>query len=163
MRCSRGVTSSRSAPPTPRGISLRRTRQTSKSNKPTQFEEFKPRRGARLGGICFSSSPSRKSPWRMKRLGHQAAQDKPTIGGTLGQPAHEVGAPVGAEGNVNLQGVAACVNLLLQIAANPVNHLEFVLLARELPAGNFLPRMGQHRRVVCGNGREEVPPRGALE
>src|SRR2546425_281556 len=32
MRCSRGVTASRSAPPTPRGISPRRTRRTSKSS-----------------------------------------------------------------------------------------------------------------------------------
>src|SRR5713101_6442470 len=42
MRCSRGVTASRSAPPTPRGINLRRTRRTSKSNKPRQFEESNP-------------------------------------------------------------------------------------------------------------------------
>src|SRR2546425_980954 len=75
---------------------------------------------------------------RMERFRGQAAQDKPTIGGTLGQPAHEVGAPVGAEGNVNLQRVAARMDFLLQIAANPINHLEFVLLAGELQAGNFL-------------------------
>src|SRR5712691_538659 len=53
MRCSRGVTASRSAPPTPRGINLRRTRRTSKSNKPRQFEESNPAGARASAGLIF--------------------------------------------------------------------------------------------------------------
>src|SRR5712691_8387699 len=53
MRCSRGVTASRSAPPTPRGINPRRTRQTSKSNKPRQFEECNPAGAHASAGFVF--------------------------------------------------------------------------------------------------------------
>src|ERR1700737_586473 len=65
-------------------------------------------------------------------FGEQAAQDEPAIGWAFREAAHEVGAPVGAEGHVDLQSVSGGVYFLLQIAANSINHLKLVAVFREL-------------------------------
>src|SRR5215472_13353869 len=46
------------------------------------------------------------------------------VGGAFGEAAHEVGVPLGAEGNVDADAIALGDELALQVAADAVEHLE---------------------------------------
>ncbi len=59
--------------------------------------------------------------------------------------------------------MARGANFLLQIAANPVDHLKFVLIFGEFESGNFRLGVGDHHRVVGSDGRQESILRGAFK
>ena len=54
----------------------------------------------------------------------EVARQEEDVGGAFGQPAHEVGVPLGAEGDVDADAVALADELALQVAADAVEHLE---------------------------------------
>src|SRR5579871_6263935 len=61
--------------------------------------------------------------------------DKEHIGRTLPQPPHEVRIPLSAERNVDAHAPALTHEALLQVAPNPVEHLEFEGIGSDLLAG----------------------------
>ena len=58
--------------------------------------------------------------------------DEEDVRWALGQAAHEVGIPLGAERDIDPQALAFSHQLLLQIAANAMQHLKFVRVARNI-------------------------------
>src|ERR1700761_1563395 len=58
-------------------------------------------------------------------LMQQAFGDEEGVSGALGQTAHEIGIPLGSEGHVDAGVEAFADKGFLQIAADPVEHLEF--------------------------------------
>src|SRR5215467_5473092 len=62
-----------------------------------------------------ATRPSSRPPSAEKVL-----QDEEGVGGAFGQPAHQVGIPLGAEGNVDAASPAFFDQLLLQITADAV-------------------------------------------
>ena len=72
------------------------------------------------------------------------------VGGALGEAAHEVGVPLVAEGNVDADVVAFFDELLLEVATDAVEHLEFEAGGRDVVFfgvgfGGF-----DHFFIVCG-------------
>src|SRR5208282_591776 len=89
------------------------------------------------------------------RLCEQAAQDKPAVCRALREAPHEIGAPVGAKRNVDLQSVSGGVHLFLKVASNSINHLKFVAGFVQLEPCGFGLGVCDHIPVVRRDGRQE--------
>src|SRR5271165_1122190 len=115
----------------------------------------------------MAGSFSGRSSSRLARgaagLREKATQYKPAIRGAFRETAHEIGAPVGAEGHVDLQGVAGGAYLGLQVAPDSINHLKFVARFVELEPGGFGLGVGDHVPVVGSDGGQETALGGAFE
>src|SRR5262245_39370056 len=91
----------------------------------------------------------------------QAGQEEAEVGGPLGEPAHEVGEPLVAVGDVHAQAVALGDDLLLQVAADPVEHLELERGAVAPAGGGELLGPADQARVVGGGERVWAAAAGA--
>src|SRR6185437_9724149 len=82
---------------------------------------------------------------------HQVFGQEEDVGGALGEAAHEVGVPLGAEWGVDAEVVAFCYERALEVAADSVQHLE---LEAAFGDGFFLNEAfggGDHGWVVGGD------------
>src|SRR6185369_9520719 len=82
---------------------------------------------------------------------HDAAHDERDVGGSLGEPPHEVGVPLSSEWDIHPHVPTFAAEPLLEIAPDPIEHLE--LEARRVngfPLGVVL-RLGDDPLVVGGN------------
>src|ERR1035438_5210068 len=117
---------------------------------PLNHQESCPRR-------CFKTPPCsslQRNP-NYPSLPQHVLGDEEHVGGALRKPPHEVRIPFMAEGNVDTNLVSVADQLPLQVAANPVEHLELeaaaidAVLARE-PLG-----LRNHGFVVGGQPVED--------
>src|ERR1035437_27780 len=69
----------------------------------------------------------------------QVLGNKPNIGRTLGKPPHEVRIPLGSEWNIDSNSPSLSCQLLLQVAPDPVQHLELKRVRRN--ALDFRPAL----------------------
>ena len=67
------------------------------------------------------------------------------VGRSLSQPAHEVGIPLAAKGNVDAHLVAVAHQLALQIAAHSIQHLK-------LEMAGSMPRAAAYAFDGCNHG-----------
>src|SRR5580704_3145088 len=81
-------------------------------------------------------------------LREEAAQNKPAVCWALGETAHEIRAPVGAERHVDLQSVTGGAHLRLQVAPDSIDHLKFVAGFVQLEPGGFGLGVRDHVPVV---------------
>src|SRR3712207_1398409 len=63
---------------------------------------------------------------RADHLAEHAPREERDVRGVLGEAAHEVRVPLRAEGDVDAHAVALAHELLLEVAAHAVEHLELV-------------------------------------
>ncbi len=61
----------------------------------------------------------------MLLVAQEVSGEKEDVGGTFGETPHEVGVPFGTEGDVDADAEAFSGKFALEIAADPVEHLEF--------------------------------------
>src|SRR5437667_12851503 len=73
--------------------------------------------------------------WHFRLRAQHVPGDEERIGGALAQAAHEIGIPLGAERGVDAHAPAVPYELLLEGAANSVEHLGFEDVER-----NIFPR-----------------------
>src|SRR3972149_9554376 len=87
------------------------------------------------GGYCYSGSPrglTLPAP-PAPSTAQKAAQEEEEGGGTLGQAAHEVGEPGVPVRDVDADPVAGGDERGLQVAADPVEHLELETVPGHAP------------------------------
>jgi hypothetical protein len=60
----------------------------------------------------------------LDRLLEKIFQHEHRVGGTFGEPSHEIRVPLSAKGYVDAHSITFFYKLLLQVTANPVEHLE---------------------------------------
>src|SRR5713101_3810510 len=81
----------------------------------------------------------------------EVAYEKHQVGGALGQAAHEVGEPVAAVGDIDAHTIGIAHQLLLEIGADPIEHLELELVFGNAVLGDKVQRRRDHPRVVGGD------------
>src|SRR5829696_974031 len=77
---------------------------------------------------------------------HQVREEEVEVGGAFGEAAHEVGVPLGAVGEVDAEAVAFGDDLLLEVAADAVEHLELEAATVAAVAGDQGPGETDHGR-----------------
>src|SRR3970282_2591276 len=85
----------------------------------------------------------------------ETSHHEESIGRALSQAPHEVGAPLGAERNIDPQGMPALDQVSLKVAADPIDHLEFVLLRGEPALAQKLFGVTHHSLVMRGDDGEK--------
>ena len=85
---------------------------------------------------------------------HQIADKKPEVGGTFGEAAHKVGIPRRAVRDIDAHAVALRRQLLLQVAADAVEQLKFVVLFVDPAALRVVIGGGDDGRIVAADGTE---------
>src|SRR5215218_7612392 len=98
---------------------------------------------SQAGHPCFHAAciPARVAPLRPESVTegsalHQVGEEEVEVGGAFGEAAHDVGVPLGAVGEVDAEAVAFGDNLLLEVAADAVEHLELEAVAVAVVAGD---------------------------
>src|SRR5512140_3116151 len=91
--------------------------------------------------------------WLSRLLAEDPAQHETDVGRAFAEPAHEVREPLGSEGHVDAERVAFGGKRRVQVAPDPVEHLELERRPRDLPLLGERFRRGDHRGVVRGDGR----------
>src|SRR2546421_4873132 len=82
----------------------------------------------------------------------QRLQDKERVGGSLSQAASEIWIPLVAEWNIDPHVVAVLEQLILQIAADAIEHLEFEPRFVDVPILNEYEKLSDDLLVVGGDG-----------
>src|ERR1035437_9761084 len=88
-------------------------------------------------------------------LAQHVLGDEEHVGGALGKAPHEVRVPFLAEGNIDAHVVAIADQLALQVAANPVEHLELEAAAIDSVLAGEALGLGNHGLVLGGQPVED--------
>src|SRR5512138_559495 len=79
-------------------------------------------------------------------LAQHVARDEGDVRGPLGEAAHEVRIPLRAEGDVDAHPPPLAHDLLLEVAADAVEHLELEALGRDAALAREALRLGDDLR-----------------
>src|SRR5271155_4153796 len=114
-------------------------------NGPKSQRDASPPRGWRIFDATWRAELPRRS------FRQEIAEEEDEVGGALGEAAHEVGEPIGAEGDIDAEAVAIADELPLQVGADAVEHLKFELFAPNIFRAREFLRRPDHRGIVRGD------------
>src|ERR1700691_2362502 len=97
------------------------------------------------GGRGWVASGGRRG-WLLP--GENTAEEEHQVGGAFGEPAHEIGEPVGTERNIDPYAVPFFQQGPLQIGANAIQHLELKLVGANSLLRSELFGGGDHGRIM---------------
>jgi hypothetical protein len=88
-------------------------------------------------------------------ISEEVLREEEDVRGALGEAAHEVGVPLGAEGDVDANAEALRGELALEVAADAVEHLELEGGLRDSLFGHEATDLGNDGFVVGGDAAED--------
>ena len=103
--------------------------------------------------LCCSHAAS--TPSRSLVL-EEVFGEEEDVGGALGEAAHEVGVPLGAEGDVDADAIAFGGEAALEVAADAVEHLELEGVLVDLVLVDEVAHLVDDGLVVGGDAAEDT-------